>query len=110
MFTSTTVSRVLKVLVPSLTSYNKAADAYIRILDAALRDTEGIGHGRDGIYFLESGEYELWELAKAISEALVALGVAKSVEPSGLTAKELEAFPPVSVLWFKNILPLTRKL
>ncbi|KAI0073561.1 NAD-P-binding protein [Panus rudis PR-1116 ss-1] len=65
------------------------ADLYITLFDALLRNPENVGHGVDGFYVGESGEYSWLDISKAIGEALAALGVIKDPEPTPLTTDEL---------------------
>ncbi|PCH43206.1 NAD(P)-binding protein [Wolfiporia cocos MD-104 SS10] len=65
------------------------ADLYIKLFDAITRDPEGTGHGWAGFYFGENGEHSWYEISKAISVALVELGVSKSEEPTPFTKEEL---------------------
>ncbi|EJF64709.1 NAD(P)-binding protein [Dichomitus squalens LYAD-421 SS1] len=64
------------------------ADAYVRVLDAALYDPARISHGREGFFFVESSEHSAYELVKLIAEALVELGVITDAEPDVYTAEE----------------------
>ncbi|KAH9903079.1 NAD-P-binding protein [Cubamyces lactineus] len=50
------------------------ADAYIRMLDAILRDPVGISHGREGYFFLEGGELAIREVLQPVANTLFALG------------------------------------
>lgn len=49
------------------------------------------GHGREGIYFGENGEYSMVQLAKCISEAFVELGLGNDPEPKSFTVEEAKA-------------------
>jgi hypothetical protein len=55
---------------------------------------EGTGHGRSGLYFGENGEHNLYEVAQAISKALVDTGHAKGVstEPTTFSKEDLEVY------------------
>ena len=71
------------------------ADFYVVLFDA-IRKNPGIGHGREGFYFVVNGEHTLYELGKAVSQALVDLGKGKSAEPTTFTKVELDTlFGPV---------------
>ncbi|KAF8885460.1 hypothetical protein BD779DRAFT_674409 [Infundibulicybe gibba] len=50
------------------------------------------GHGREGIYFGENGECNLYDVGKAIGQALVDLGKAKSAEPTTFTKEEIDKY------------------
>lgn len=69
---------------------NIEADLYIILLDAALGKPE-IGHGTDGYYFGESGEHSLYDVGKAVAEALVELGIG-SPEPTTFTKAEIDKY------------------
>ena len=52
------------------------------------------GHGRDGLYFGENGEYELRAVSERIGEALVALGVSTADERAPTPFDEAEYARP----------------
>lgn len=53
-------------------------------------------HGREGIYFGENGEHSFYENAKAIGEALAAIGKLDNPEPTVFTKEELVKYFGVS--------------
>ncbi len=65
------------------------ADLYIVLHDAIAKNPAAVGHGRDGYYFAENGEYSWYEVSKAIGKAMVELGLSKSEEPTTFTSEEL---------------------
>ena len=67
------------------------AQFYKIIFDAALSDPN-LPHGRDGYYIAENGEYRLYDLAKAYSQALYDLGKGKSPDPTPFTADEAQKY------------------
>jgi hypothetical protein len=67
------------------------ADLYVKLYDAILAD-EAVDHGRNGYYFGASGEHSLYDVGKAIGEALVALGKSKSPEPTTFSQAELDKY------------------
>ncbi|KAF8158469.1 hypothetical protein B0H34DRAFT_846653 [Crassisporium funariophilum] len=67
---------------------NNVADLYVVLFDAIRTNPSGVPHGREGYYFAENCEYSAEEVARAISEALVDLGVGTSREPSAFTEEE----------------------
>ncbi|TFK40282.1 NAD(P)-binding protein [Crucibulum laeve] len=67
------------------------ADLYIKLLDA-INSESFPGHGREGFYFGENGEHSLYEVGKAIAEALVELGKGKSTEPTPFTKEEIDKY------------------
>ena len=54
-----------------------------------------MGHGREGYYFAENGEYSQYEAAKAISEAMLANGKGTTLEPTTFKTEELKQAPEV---------------
>jgi hypothetical protein len=62
------------------------------LYSAILSDPERVGHGREGFYFGENGEYTVVDAAKAIGEALYALGKVKTPEPSEYTEADLKKY------------------
>src|SRR5579863_1963234 len=69
----------------------QVAGFYQILLDATLSDPN-TPHGRDGYYIAENGEYRLYDLAKAYSQALYDLGKGKSPEPTPFTADEAQKY------------------
>lgn len=67
------------------------ADLYLVLFDS-IRSSPSTGHGREGIYFAESGEHSLYEVGKAIGETLVALGKSDNPEPTTFTKEELDKY------------------
>ncbi|KAF5336566.1 hypothetical protein D9611_006508 [Ephemerocybe angulata] len=67
------------------------ADVYMTVLNAILHN-KNPGHGREGLYFGENGEYTMYQLAKRISEVLVELGLGKDSEPSPFTTEEIDKY------------------
>ncbi|KAF8817125.1 NAD(P)-binding protein [Phlegmacium glaucopus] len=68
------------------------ADLYIILFDAIRSSPDGAAHGPHGYYFVENCEYSAVELARAISEALVDLGVGTTREPSAFSQEESEKY------------------
>ncbi|KAF8884044.1 hypothetical protein BD779DRAFT_1742694 [Infundibulicybe gibba] len=50
------------------------------------------GHGREGIYFGASGESTLYDIGKAIGQALVDLRRAESAEPTTFTKEDMDKY------------------
>jgi len=73
------------------------ADLYIVLYDAIVSDPS-TGHGRAGFYFGENGEYTLYEVSKTIAEAMLALGLGKTVEPTPYTEEEYKKNPTLIYL------------
>jgi hypothetical protein len=73
------------------------ADLYIVLFDSIMTNP-ATGHGREGYYFGENGEYTHYEASKAVAEALVARGMGKTQEPTSFTEEEYKQMPQVSGL------------
>jgi nucleoside-diphosphate-sugar epimerase len=67
------------------------ADLYIILYDSICSDPS-TGHGRNGYYFGENGEHCMYEVGKAVEEALVAFKRGAHTEPSTFTEEELEQY------------------
>ena len=81
-------------------SYQRArsfpvADLYV-VLYNSIMSNPATGHGRDGYYFGENGEYTHYEVAKAVAQALVAKGLGMASEPTSFTEEEYKQLPIVS--------------
>lgn len=70
------------------------ADLYLVLWDAIRRTPNEISHGREGFYFGENGENSLYEIGKAIGQALTALGKSNNQEPAAFTAEEIKKYLP----------------
>ncbi|EIN10832.1 NAD(P)-binding protein [Punctularia strigosozonata HHB-11173 SS5] len=68
------------------------ADLYIVLFDYVVANPSYSGHGTDGYYFGANGEHVLKDVSKAIGEALVALGKAKTAEPTPFTEEEIQQY------------------
>ncbi|KAF9460253.1 hypothetical protein BDZ94DRAFT_938450, partial [Collybia nuda] len=69
-----------------------AADLYTILYDAIVANPDGVGHGREGIYFSENGEHTGYDVGKAIGQALVGAGKGENPEPTTFTKDELDKF------------------
>ncbi|KAJ8585976.1 NAD(P)-binding protein, partial [Rhizopogon salebrosus TDB-379] len=65
---------------------------YTTIFDAARKGPDAIGHGRQGYYFGENGEYSVGELSQAIAKLLYEAGLGKSPEATLFTDDELTKY------------------
>jgi hypothetical protein len=72
--------------------YFSVADLYIVLYDSIIANPSNTGHGREGFYFGVNGEHILYDLCKAIGEALVAIGKTDNPEPTTLTKEELDKY------------------
>ncbi|RPD67434.1 NAD(P)-binding protein [Lentinus tigrinus ALCF2SS1-6] len=70
------------------------ADIFITLFDTIRTNPDAAGHGWNGYYNGENGEYTWAALAKAIGQALVELGVASDPEPTSFTQEELLKYFP----------------
>ncbi|OSC98263.1 NAD-P-binding protein [Trametes coccinea BRFM310] len=68
------------------------AEFYALLFDKVVDDPEGAPHGRTGIYLLENGEHTWYDISKAIAEAMVALGLSSSDQPTPFTDEEMARF------------------
>ncbi|OAX38403.1 NAD(P)-binding protein [Rhizopogon vinicolor AM-OR11-026] len=68
------------------------ATLYITVFDAATKGPDETGHGREGFYFGENGEYSVGELSQAIAKLLHELGRGKSAEATVFTDEELDKY------------------
>lgn len=71
--------------------YYSVADLYIVLYDSIIANP-AIGHGREGIYFGVNGEHSLYELGKAVGEALVAIGKSDNPEPTTFSKEEADRY------------------
>jgi len=69
---------------------DEVADLYIVLYDSIVTHPAATGHGREGIYFGENGEHNLYDVGKAIGEAMVAIGKADNPEPTTFTKEEID--------------------
>ncbi|KAF8066913.1 hypothetical protein FPV67DRAFT_1215028 [Lyophyllum atratum] len=69
----------------------EVADLYLVLYDS-IKTNPATGHGREGFYFGENGEHNLYDVGKAVSEALVAIGKGKSAEPTTFTQEEINKY------------------
>ena len=74
-----------------LSNHFQVAEMYEILLDATLSDPK-LAHGSDGYYFAENGEYKLYDVAKAYSQALYDLGKGKSPDPTTYSAHEIQKY------------------
>lgn len=65
------------------------ADFFIILYDAINSKPEAVGHGRDGYYIGENGDFVWHDFAKAVGKALVRRGLSESDEPTTFTTEEI---------------------
>ncbi|KAF9544261.1 NAD(P)-binding protein [Agrocybe pediades] len=68
------------------------AEFYIRLFDAALKERESIGHGKEGYYFTEAMTYNFLDLSGAVADILFELGISNEKTPSALNEEELNKY------------------
>lgn len=70
-------------------SIDDTAEQFIVLFDKIVSGSDEAGHGREGFYFGENGEYTWLELAQAVGEALFEKGFTKTPEASTFTTEDL---------------------
>ncbi|KAJ3024045.1 hypothetical protein HKX48_007976 [Thoreauomyces humboldtii] len=68
------------------------ADLYLVIFDAVRTHPEKVGHGREGFYFAENGQYALIDSTRQIGRVLHELKLADTAEPSAFSEEEIKKF------------------
>ncbi|KAK7044260.1 hypothetical protein VNI00_007982 [Paramarasmius palmivorus] len=71
---------------------HELADLYSILYDTIINNPGKAGHGHDGFYFGASGEHKLYDVSKAVGDALVELGVADNAEPTTFTSEEIDKY------------------
>ncbi|KAJ7635018.1 NAD-binding protein [Roridomyces roridus] len=71
---------------------HELTDLYVVLYDSIVSNPSGTGHGVDGYYFGASGEHSLYDVGKAIGEALVALGKSDNPEPTTFSQADLDKY------------------
>jgi len=62
------------------------------ILYDTITSNPAAAHGREGIYIGENGQHTLYDVAKAVQEAMIELGLSKDTEPNSFTREEVEKY------------------
>jgi nucleoside-diphosphate-sugar epimerase len=99
---STSVARGVPVIVgPGLSLWphihiDDTAELYYKLFDAVISG-KNTGHGREGYYFAENGEYTLHEVCIAVGISLYKFGKVDSDGPVDLTLDEREKYQLNSV-------------
>ncbi|KAI0806131.1 NAD-P-binding protein [Irpex lacteus] len=84
---------------------NEQAEFYVQLFDAITTTPSQVGHGHNGYYFGENGEYTWYDLARAIGKALVKRGISTSEEPTTFAKEELPKYfwtEEISGIWGSN--------
>jgi hypothetical protein len=76
--------------------HGAVADLYLYLFNAALMNPTGTAHGHEGFYFAENGEHTLYQVGKAICEAMITVGECSEPEPSTFTDEEIQQYFHVS--------------
>ncbi|KAF9069717.1 hypothetical protein BDP27DRAFT_1383066 [Rhodocollybia butyracea] len=71
---------------------HELADLYSLVFDATLSETSSLPHGRDGYIFGITGEHSLYQVCKAVAQAMVRVGKGKSEEPTSFTKEEIDKY------------------
>ncbi|TFK72947.1 NAD-binding protein [Pluteus cervinus] len=71
---------------------DELTDLYHILFDAIRANPEAAPHGKEGYYFGASGEHSLYDVGKAIGQALVDAGKATSAEPTIFNDDEIKEF------------------
>jgi hypothetical protein len=90
--------------VALLMIYYSVADLYIVLYDSIIANP-ATGHGREGIYFGVNGEHTLYDVGKAIGEALVAIGKVDDPDPTAFTNEEIFNYFGVQVSNHPSFVP-----
>lgn len=70
---------------------HEVANLYSDLYDSILSNP-ATGHGREGFYFGANGEHKLYDVSKAIAQALVDAGRGKDTEPTTFTPEEINKY------------------
>ena len=62
------------------------------ILYDTITSNPAAAHGREGVYIGENGQHTLYDVAKAVQEAMIELDLSKETEPSSFTREEVEKY------------------
>lgn len=68
---------------------------YIVLLDSIFSDAHAV-RGREGYYFADNGEFNLYDIAKAIGVAAQEFGLITDTEPTSFSDGKLQAEPQVT--------------
>ncbi|KAJ7064724.1 NAD(P)-binding protein [Mycena amicta] len=70
---------------------HEVADLYSLLWDAIVSNPQ-LGHGRNGYFFAENGEYIAYDVVKKLGEALLSLGKIDNAEPTTFSQAELDKY------------------
>jgi hypothetical protein len=66
--------------------------ALYAILYDTIASNPAAAHGREGIYIGENGQHTLYDVAKAMQEAMIELSLSEESEPSSFTKEEVRKY------------------
>ena len=90
---SRTVRLSVSLCVPPHAHRASAADLFVLLFDAILQNgADNVGHGLHGYYFAGNDEASWRDIARAIGDALRALGRTRDAEPTPFTDAELAQY------------------
>ncbi|KAF8817265.1 NAD(P)-binding protein [Phlegmacium glaucopus] len=75
-----------------LVSIADVADLYLRLFDSIAQNRSSVAHGRDGIYFANTVEFNWFKFSTKIGEVLVKHGEAQSSIPQPYTKQEMQKY------------------
>ncbi|KAF8348842.1 NAD(P)-binding protein [Amanita rubescens] len=70
---------------------DEISELYTTLYDA-ITSNPAAAHGREGIYIGENGQHTLYDVAKAVQEAMIKMGLSKETEPNSFTREEVEKY------------------
>lgn len=73
---------------------------YIILFNKIRENADAVPHGREGYFFGASGEHNLYDVGKAVAEALYALGKGQGTEPTTFTKEEIDEYFGGSVRFY----------
>jgi hypothetical protein len=65
---------------------------YTTLFDAIEAKNELATHGREGTYIAENGYHTMYQVAQALQQAFIELGISKETEPTPFTGEELQKY------------------
>ncbi|KAG1730246.1 uncharacterized protein EDB91DRAFT_1157511 [Suillus paluster] len=68
------------------------ATLYISVFDAAMKGQNETGHGSEGYYFGENGEYRMGEISEVLAKLLYEMKRGESPEPTVFTDEEVQKY------------------
>ncbi|KAM6504225.1 NAD-P-binding protein [Amanita muscaria] len=72
--------------------WEDVATLYTTLFDAIEAKNELATHGREGTYIAENGYHTMYQVAQALQQAFIELGISKETEPTPFTREELQKY------------------